>query len=287
MKKILYLSILILLCLGITGCFFDDKLTNNNVYTGIYPIYYLTNYLYGNEKEVSSIYPTGADINTYILTNKQKEEYQKGALFIYNGLTNEKELAKEFLNKNKDMLLIDASYGLNYDYDIEELWLSPNNFLMLAKNIKNNLQDYVVSKITKDNLDTKYKELEEKLSFMDADLRNIASQASKSGNLAIVVSSSKLKFLENYGFNVIVLTDNSSQEVNIKSNFKSGKYRDIYLCSTDEETEIIKDLKDNYNANIINVNMMYTLSEKDVETNEDYLTIMQDFIENIRNTALS
>ena len=282
MKKILYLSILILLCLGITGCFFDDKLTNNNVYTGIYPIYYLTNYLYGNEKEVSSIYPTGADINTYILTNKQKEEYQKGALFIYNGITNEKELAKEFLNKNKDMLLIDASYGLNYDYDIEELWLSPNNFLMLAKNIKNNLQDYVVSKITKDNLDTKYKELEEKLSFMDADLRN-----SKSGNLAIVVSSSKLKFLENYGFNVIVLTDNSSQEVNIKSNFKSGKYRDIYLCSTDEETEIIKDLKDNYNANIINVNMMYTLSEKDVETNEDYLTIMQDFIENIRNTALS
>ena len=33
--------------------------------------------------------------------------------------------------------------------------------------------------------------------------------------------------------------------------------------------------------------MMYTLTDKEVEDNEDYLTIMKDFIENIRNTALS
>ena len=271
----------------LTGCFANDTFINNNVYTSIYPIYYLTNYLYGNEKNVNSIYPAGSDINTYNLTNKQKEEYQKGALFVYNGLTKEKELAKDFLNKNPDLLLIDVSYGLNYENSLEELWLSPNNYLMLAKNIKNNLSDYVTSKIVKDDLENKYDDLAETLSFMDADLRNIAKQAKNDGNSTIIASSNKLKFLENYGFSVIVLSDNSVQEANIKSNFKSGKYKDIYLCSTDSESEFIKDLKDNYNAKIINVNMMYTLTNEQITANEDYLTIMHDFIENIRNTALS
>ena len=158
---------------------------------------------------------------------------------------------------------------------------------MLAKNIKNNLKDYVTSKIVKDNIDKKYEELEEKLSFMDADLRNIAKSAKNSGNIVIVASSDKLKFLENYGFDVIVLSDNSSQETSIKSNFKLDKYKDIYLCDTDTESDLIKDLKDNYNANIINVKMMYTLSDEEVASNEDYLTIMHNFIEDIRNTALS
>ena len=112
----------------LSGCLKEDKLTNNNVYTSIYPIQYLTNYLYGTEKNVTSIYPNGADVSKYKLTNKQKETYSKGALFVYNGLTNEKELAREFLNDNKDMLLIDVSYGLNYEKNIEELWLSPNNY---------------------------------------------------------------------------------------------------------------------------------------------------------------
>ena len=158
---------------------------------------------------------------------------------------------------------------------------------MLAKNIKDNLKEYVTSKITKDNIEKKYLELEEKLSFMDADLRNIAKSAKNSGNIVIVASSDKLKFLENYGFDVIVLSDNSSQEATIKSNFKSSKYKDIYLCDSDTESDIIKDLKDNYNANVINVKMMYTLTDEEVNMHEDYLTIMHSFIENIRNTALS
>ncbi len=286
MKKITKISVLVLIILGLSSCFKSDKLNNNNVYTTIYPIEFLTNYLYGEEKNVISIYPSGADITTYELTNKQKETYQNGALFVYNGLSNEKELAREFLNKNKNLLLIDVSYGLNYETELEELWLSPNNYLMLAKNIKNNIIDYTTSKIVIDNIESKYRELEISLSYMDADLRNIAKSAQTEGTNTIVASSDKLKFLEKYGFNVISLDNESTVESTIKSNFKSERYKDIYLCSSDQETDLIKELQNNYKANIINVNMLYTLENKET-TNENYLTIMQSFIDNIRNTALS
>ena len=283
MKKFINLGLVMVLLLSLSGCFRDDKLLNDNVYTTVYPIQFLTDYLYGSEKTVQSIYPSGADVFNYELTLKQKENYHRGALFVYNGLTNEKELAREFLNDNENVLLIDVAYGLNYEYEVEELWLSPNNYLMLAKNIKNNLIDYTTSKIVIDNIESKYNELQQTLSYMDATLRNIANSAASKD---IVVSSSKLKFLENYGFNVIVLAD-EDYSTSIESNFKNEKYKDIYMCSSDEETELIKNLKDKYKANIINVEMMYTLSDEEVLNNDNYLTIMQTFIDNIRNTALS
>ena len=157
MKKLTKILTLVVVLFTLSGCFRDDKLSNDNVYTTIYPIEFLTKYLYGENKTVTSIYPAGADVTTYKLTDKQKETYQKGALFVYNGLTNEKELAKEFLNNNKNILLIDISYGLKYENDISELWLSPNNYLMLAKNIKNNLVDYTTSKTIIETIEKKYK----------------------------------------------------------------------------------------------------------------------------------
>jgi len=287
MKKIIKICSLLMFVLCMSGCFKEDKLSNDNVYTTIYPIKYLTNYMYGENKEIASIYPNGADVTNYDLTSKQKETYSSGALFVYNGLTVEKELAREFLNDNKDMLLIDVSYGLNYEYNIEELWLSPNNYLMLAKNIKNNLIDYTTSKVIKDSIENKYKELEETLSYMDAELRSIASAAKSDGNPVLVVSSNKLKYLENYGFEVMVLDNENISSSTIKSNFKNEKHKNIFLCSTDIKTDLISELEKSYKANIINVNMLHTLTDNEAANNDNYETIMNTFIDNIRNTALS
>lgn len=285
MKRIIKIGCLVSLLFCLSGCLNDDKLMNDDVYTTIYPIEYLTEYLYGTDKSIVSIYPNGANVNGYTLTEKQKELYSKGTLFIYNGLTEEKDLAKEFLHRNKDILLIDVSYGLKYDNALEELWLSPNNYLMLAKNIKNNLLEYTKSKVTSEAIETKYKELEEALSYMDADLRSIATEAKQLGKSTIVVSSEKLKFLEKYGFDVVILGDKNTSESTVKSNFKNNKYKDIYYCNTDTETDLIKDLKANYNAKVINVDTMYTLSDEDELNHNNYITIMQEFIDNIRNTT--
>lgn len=287
MNKLIKLFTLVCFTFCLSGCFKEDTLSNDNVYTTIYPIKYLTDTLYGNTKNITSIYPNGANVSTYELTKKQKEVYSTGSLFVYNGITTEKELAREFLNLNKNILLIDASYNLKYDNNIEELWLSPNNYLMLAKNIKNNLIEYTTSKVTKEEIEKNFNALEERISYMDADLRSIATSASNEGNNLIVTSSSKLNFLKKYGFEILNLSSSSINENTIKSNFKNENYKNIYLCNSDIKSEIISDLETNYGANIIIVNTMETLTDNEVANKENYETIMNTFIENIRNTTLS
>ena len=283
MKKFFKGLLLGMFMLSLSGCG-EEALVNNDVYTTIYPTLYLTEFLYGEDRNVLSIYPSGADVSSYELTDMQKENYSKAGLFVYNGLTNEKELAREFLNNNPELLLIDVSYGLNYEYAIEELWLSPNNYLMLAKNIKNNLLDYTTSTVLKENIEERYKEIEEELSFMDAELRSVAMEAKSDGNTTLVVSSNKLLFLENYGFQVIVLGDEENES--ISELFDDGDVSDIYLCDIDQKNDFITSLESEYDANIINVDTMYTLTDEEASGNKTYLTIMREFIDNIRNTTL-
>lgn len=287
MKKLLKLISLSICLFCLTGCVKSEFNHTNDVYTTIYPIEYITKYLYGDNTQVKSIYPNGADVYNYPLTDKQKDLYSSGKIFIYNGLTKENEIAREFLNINEDIIPIDVSYSIKYNYSVEELWLSPNNFLMVAKNIKNNLLDYTTSKIIKEEIENNFKKLEISLSSMDATLRDIAESAKKEGNPTLIVSSNKLQFLEKYGFTIINLENESNSITTLKSNFKSGAYKDIYLCKTDERTELIDDLVNNSKANLINVYTMETLTDELVLEQEDYLSIMNAFIDNIQNTTLT
>lgn len=260
-----------------------DDLEGATIYTTVYPIKYITNYLYGSYSTINSIYPKDCDLNSFKLTKKQIEYYANSNLFIYNGLTNEKEIAKSLINKNKDLLIIDVSYGLNVDNDSEELWLSPKNYLMLAKNIKDNLTNYLTSKYIIEQVDNNYSDFEEKISLMDANLRSIAAQADDKNT--IVTNSSTLNFLKDYGFNVISLQDEDNlKEIrlnNIKNKFKSGKYKYILCIDKEINNDVITDLVDNYKAQTIIVDSLTLSLDED-----DYFNIMNKFIENIK-TVLS
>lgn len=274
-------------CFLLTGCFESNSLENASISTTVYPVEYLTKYLYQDNGDVVSIYPAGVDIDTYKMSKKQIKEYAKSDLFIYNGLTSEKEIAKELLNKNKNMLIIDVSYGLKYNYGIEELWLSPNNFLMLAKNIKEYLNEYIDSKYLNEEINANYKKLEEVMSTMDAELRGIAADAKKDGKNCVIVSSSDVfKYLENYGFTVVSLEDETNLSENslnaIKSNFKNSKYSSILMFENEEQSDLIKSLVESYKANVVTVDSMYALDEDDKYNNETYLSLMDEYIDNIR-----
>ncbi len=278
LKKISILIVILGLLLTLTGCSIkQDELDGAIIYTTEYPVNYLVKQLYGDNAEISSIYPEDCDIDKYSLTTKQIKNYAKGDIFIYNGLTKEKEIAKDLINENGSLYIMDVANGLNLNNDITELWLSPNNYLMLAKNIKDGLQEKVKNKFTIDSIDTKYKDFEERISLMDASLHNLGKDAKENGNNIIVSANSTFKFLEAYGFEVVAL-DNEEKETkieSIKTNFKDKKYKYILLLDSDEETDLIKDLVDNYKAEKIIVSSL-TVS------NNDYFNEMNSFIENLK-----
>lgn len=284
LKKIILMLIPLMF---LTGCNLKkDNLESATIYTTIYPIKYLTEFLYKDYATIESIYPSGADVVSYELTSKQIKKYAKADLFIYNGLSNEKTITKNLINKNKNLLIIDVSNGLSYTYGVKELWMSPNNYLMLAKNIKDYLKEYLDSKIIVNYVDQKYEDLAEILSLKDAELRSIGKEAKEKGTNTIVVSDNVFKFLENYDFNVVSLDEETLTEGtlnSIRNNFKKENYNTI-LVLDNNYTDNINSLVKDYKAKTIDVKSMINV---DSDNTDDYLTVMQDLIDNIRNICLN
>ncbi len=279
-KKLLLCCSILLLATACSG----EKSTGLNVRTTIYPISFITEQLYTNGN-TTSIYPNEAEIENYNLTEKQIKEHSRSNLFIYNGLNErEQNIAKSFINSNRKLQIIDVAYGLKIENGLEELWLSPNYFLMLTTTIKNNLTNMISNKYTTEEIEKKYKELAETLSLMDADLRSIAKSANEKGKGTIIASSKMFKYLNNYGFNVVSLEESNANT--IKNNFQNKTYTTIFMKNTEEKTDLIASLEKEYGAKIIKVNTMTTLTTEEKNNNETYLTIMNTYIENIKNATL-
>lgn len=281
-KNLLKIFCLLLELFSLTGCFKRDDMEDISIVVSTYPIEYIVKSLYGAYSNIDSIYPSGVDVNNYELTDKQINDYSKNTLFVYNGLSDEKNIARSFLNQNRNMKIIDVSYGLNIEYGktSEELWLSPNNYLMLATTTKNNLSDFINSKYLIQMIDTNYKKLQEDLSLMDANLRSIGAASKK----PVITTTNSLKYLENYGFTVISLEDSKNVTTDLKNNFKNGTYTTLFI-KKGETSDTITDLVNNYKAKKVEVNMMNTLDSNERNNSDDYLSIMNEYLRNLREAT--
>ena len=196
-------------------------------------------------------------------------------------------MARKLINKNTNIKIIDVSYGLTLENSTEELWISPSNYLMLASTVKNNLEEILNSTYSKETIDKNYKELQTQISQMDAELRVIAANVNEP---TLVVDSNVFKFLEKYGYKVISLEDEENLTpnslANIQKNFQNGDYKYILTRDDKAENDVIKDLKDNYNAALVEMNMLSTLKDEQRKNNETYYTLMQKNIDNIRNVTI-
>lgn len=284
MKIIKKISIVIILGLVVSGCLKRDDLEDVTIYTTVYPIEYLTHKLYGYNSTIKSIYPDGVDISKYTLTAKQKSDYSEAAVFVYNGLSSEKNIAAEFINRNKNLKIIDVSQGINIKYAIEELWLSPSNYLMLAQNIKNRLKEYISNKYIEEEIDNNYNELKLAISEIDAELKIIAENANVK---TIVVSNDMFKFLEKYGYEVISLQDGdniSTTTLNrIKNLYNNDKLTYIFVKEDEEINDTILNLKNNYKAQLISIRSITNLTDDERKDGEDYISLMQANITKIKD----
>ena len=278
MKKIKLFLILGLIIIGTCGCKKEETIETANVYTTVYPLTYIMEKLYSENNTIASIYPNGVNLSKYSLTEKQISEFSNSDMFVYIGLGKELDVAKSLLNNNKKLEIIDATYGLSYNNKIEELWIAPNNFLMLAKNIKASLNEYIDNEYVLETIDTNYNGIYKDISWMDAELRSIAKEATENETNTLITLSSVFDYLNNYGFNVISLENITKSEKNeIKSKFKNGTYTTILKLDTEKETEFITELKE-YDAKTVNINSMITNND----STSDYISIQNENINKIR-----
>lgn len=278
MKKLKLFFILGLILIGTCGCKKEETVETANIYTTVYPITYIMQKLYGENNTVASIYPNGVDLTEYNLTEKQISEYSKADMFVFIGLGKELDIAKSFLNENKKLEIIDASYELSYNHKIEELWIAPNNFLMLAKTIKTSLNEYIDNGTILETIETNYDGIYKDISWMDAELRNIAKEAEENETNTLITSTSVFNYLEKYGFKIISLENITNDEKSeLKSKFKNGTYTSILKLDTEKDTEFITELKE-YDAKVVNINSMIT----NEDSTSDYISIQNENINKIR-----
>ena len=271
-------------CFMLTGCIKNDSMEGIKVKTTSYPIEYITTYLYSDYADtIGSIYPDDIDINNYKLTNKQIKDFSNNDLFVYNGASNEPDYAIELLNTNKNIKIIDAAKGMEYTNNIEELWLDPFNFLMLAQNVKSGLYEYIDDPYLKENIQKKYDDLNIKISELDVEFKTSTEHAV---NNTIVVSDDLFKYLEKYGFNVISLEENENLNAKIISDveklIKSGTIEYIFIKNGEQANDTIEKIIDNTEVKTESLHTLSNLSEKERDENQDYLTIMKSNIEKLR-----
>lgn len=283
MKKLFILLIMIFV---VSGCdlFKRDSMENINIITTNYSLEYTIKSLYGDNSRITSIYPDGVDISQYTFTEKQLKDYSKKDMFIYMGLTKDSDQAVTLLNKNNKIKIIDATFGMQYKNNEDELWLNPSNLLMISQNIKNGLSEYISSTYLLKNIDNFYNEFKVNLSTLDAEYKTSIENAPYK---SIVVNSDALLYLEKYDLNVISLDkNNSSYEKNLalfKSYLKNGTIKYLFTyenASIDEEVQAIID------QNQVETKLFKNLkniTDEEREQDKDYLSIMYDNLDNLKS----
>ncbi len=283
MKIIKKLIITIFLLFFLNGCEVNNNnMEDINIYTTTYPINYLINTLYKDHAKIYSIYPTGVTISEYVLSDRKLEEYSKSDLFVFNSLDKDRDYAVKMINLNSKLKVIDVATGMKYDHGIEELWLNPNNYLMMAENIKTGLAEYINNPYLVEEIDKLYQTLEYDVSKLDAELTETIQNAKYN---TIVVDNDMFLFLEKYGLNVISLEENSNLSTNkveeVKNLIQTGKIKYIYSTKTTTNqttTNLIKQ----YEIEQINVNTMNSIDGGIANSNDNYLTIMKTFINQLK-----
>ena len=264
----------------LTGCFKRDKMEDINIVTTIYPIEYVANRLYGEHSTIKSIYPRDSVSSTYEITNKQLRDYSSYDLFIYNGESNERKYATGMLNENKNLKIIDAAYGLEATYSDSDIWLNPSNILMMGQNIKNELNDYISDPYLTEEINNLYTMLKVDITELETEMKKTADN---SVNNQIIVVDESLNFLKKYGFDVINLTNNGKEkDANItlaKELLSNKKASYIFAMENSNSYEFVNEMKNFYNVDILTFRSLDTLSEEDEKNNDDYLSIMHNNID--------
>lgn len=276
MKKIKFilLTFLIFTC---SACVNNKTIENSNIKVSIYPIEYITNTLFGNHATIESIYPDSMDDN-YEISDKLLKDYSSANLFIFNGNDDkENDYVFKMFDNNDNLKIIDATTSLTYNNKIEELWLDPMNYLTMANNIKKGFKEYTDIAYLNNDIDSKYEELKVKLIELEADYNEMGNRANKKD---IIVSDDLFLYLTKYGLNVISLekSNNYSKKSEYKAEelLKNKEVKYIYIKKGQELDSNIEELKEKYNVNIIELNTLYTLSEDDRKNGKDYLSLMNE-----------
>ena len=153
---------------------------------------------------------------------------------------------------------------------------------MMAQNVQLDLEEYISSTYLEKEIDDAYEKLKVELSELDADYRVAVENTD---NKTIVVANSALKFLEKFGLEVLCLDQDASEKTvsDIQTLIKEEKISYIYTFKNDKTNENVENIiNNNTNIKVLELHKLDNLSDEERAEDKDYITIMNENLDLIK-----
>lgn len=314
MRKIFLMALaMILLLSGCSGDKQEDLPESSGklkVYTSIYPINFIASEIGGNLISVENVVPLGTDPHDYEPSMKTIVDMGKADLFIYNGAGLEswgEKVAAELdtervLEASSTVELLDMEGNHEEEQHQEDeheeeldhgdkdphIWLSLKNMETIANEVQKRL-----SSLDPENsaqYAENYEALSEKLSELDNRYREELENRTSN---TILVSHSAFGYLaKDYGIEQLSVTGvspNAEPSPRTLSNLldiareKNLKYIYFETLASPKSVEM---LSKEANLEPTILNPIGGLTEENIEKGDDYLTLMEENLENLKKELL-
>jgi zinc transport system substrate-binding protein len=305
--------IIIILALVTGGCTGSNKAVKTipetsllEVYTTVYPIYDFTKKIGGPKVKVSSIVPTGASPHNFEPSTRLLADLSKAQIIIFNGAGLEPYMDKMTAAlRDSEVIIVDSSQGIELLELAEEtdhhetpgdnsphehgvydphIWLSPKNALRQGENILKALQD--LDPLNKDYYLKNYNAFCEALRELDCEYKEVISRCEKR---EIVVTHEAFAYLcRDYG-----LTQLSLMGLNAEAEPTPGKMRNIIdfvrahgithiYYEALESPKSASAIAAETNIQILPLNPLGGITEKELQSGADYFSIMKNNLESLK-----
>lgn len=290
-----HVFIYLLLILFLTACnssHGDSAEENLTIYTSIYPIQFLSEEITGELAKVKTIYPPGVDAHTYEPTSREITEIANGDAFIYLGAGMESfaEHAVDAL-QSQDVKFIEVGEDtslfrentVNDQHDHEHsdldphIWLDPLRMIEIGELITDRLTE--LDPDNEGNYQENFAVLKDKLTALDEEF--ITTLQMKKQKQIIVSHAAYGYWEERYGIEQIAISGLSSSDepsqkelADIAKLAEQQKINYVIFDQTDSN-RLATIIQDYIGADKRVVHNLETITEEDIQADENYLTLMK------------
>lgn len=296
MKRLLVF--LLLIAIIFTGCTENKDALNEEedkliVYASFYPLYFLADEIGGDYIYLKSVIPNGVDSHHYEPTVDQLRELSDAEVFIYNGANFESWVNKLIGSIVDESITINASQYC--DLIVEDgvtdphLWLDPENMIKIGEAIKDKFVE--LDDENKEYYEENYADLKERLEELD---RKYFEQLEEKSMDSIIVSHKAFGYMgRRYGFSQIPVAGISPEQepspktiANILDLVKDEDYKYIFL-ETLASPKTVDIIADEAGLETLVLNPIEGLTDEDIENGKDYISIMEENLENLKKALVN
>lgn len=282
------------------------------VYTTVYPLTYFVERIGGENVNVSSIYPPGANEHHFEPTQKDMMKLAESDLIFYIGLNlepfiekAEKSLANEkveFINTSanvpKELLHTSThehdEHEHEHEHDHEDehnhgdidphIWLSPT----IAKSLAQTIKEELIKKLPEQEeiMTTNYNQLVKELDDLNNQYAELAKNAKTK---TFFVSHEAFGYIaEEYGLEQVGIAGLNSQDEPSQKELtklvdlaKDLNIKYIFF-EQNVSSNVAKVIQNELGAKSLTLHNLSVLTNEDIQKNETYFTLMKKNIENLK-----